>query len=109
MLVPTINEARRSHLQLLKKLSQGATIRKFRLVRTRAQLRLYGIIFYQTEYGKSRIQVRLQDGTVWLSQRLLAELYQVSTRTIREHIINIYSDHEQIPEATIRKFRLVQT
>ena len=37
-----------------------------------------GIIFYQTEDGKSRIQVRLQDGTVWLSQRLLAELYQVS-------------------------------
>ena len=68
-----------------------------------------GIIFYQTEDGKSRIQVRLQDGTVWLSQRLLAELYQVSTRTISEHIINIYSDHELIPEATIRKFRLVQT
>jgi hypothetical protein len=67
------------------------------------------IIFYQAEDGKSRIQVRLQDGTVWLNQRLLAELYQVSTRTISEHIINIYSDHEQIPEATIRKFRLVQT
>ena len=68
-----------------------------------------GIIFYQTEDGKSRIQVRLQDDTVWLSQRLLAELYQVSTRTISEHIINIYSDHELLPEATIRKFRLVQT
>jgi hypothetical protein len=39
----------------------------------------------------------------------LAELYQVSTRTISEHIINIYSDHELSPEATIRKFRLVQT
>ena len=68
-----------------------------------------GIVFYQTEDGKSRIQVRLQDGTVWLSQRLLAELYQVSVRTISEHIINIYSDHEQSPEATIRKFRIVQT
>jgi hypothetical protein len=68
-----------------------------------------GIIFYQTEDGQSKIQVRLLDGTVWLSQRLLAELYQVSTRTISEHIINIYSDHELLPEATIRKFRLVQT
>ena len=68
-----------------------------------------GIIFYQTEDGKSRIQVRLQDGTVWLNQRLLAELYQVSVRTISEHIINIYSDQEQSPEATIRKFRIVQT
>ncbi len=68
-----------------------------------------GIIFYQTEDGQSKIQVRLQDGTVWLSLRLLAELYQVSTRTIGEHIINIYRDHELLPEATIRKFRLVQT
>lgn len=68
-----------------------------------------GLVFYQTEDGKSRIQVQLQDGTVWLSQRLLAELYQVSVRTISEHIINIYSDHELIPQATIRKFRTVQT
>ena len=67
------------------------------------------IIFYQTEDGKSRIQVQLQDGTVWLSQKLLAELYQVSVRTISEHIINIYDDHEQSPESTIRKFRIVQT
>lgn len=47
------------------------------------------MLFYQTEDGQSRIQVWLSDGTVWLSQRLLAELYQVSTRTISEHIINI--------------------
>ena len=67
------------------------------------------LIFYQTEDGKSRLQVQLQDGTIWLNQKLLAELYQVSTRTISEHIINIYSDHELLPEATIRKFRLVQT
>ena len=67
------------------------------------------IVLYQTEDGKSRIQVRLQDGTVWLNQRLLAELYQVSVRTISEHISTIYSDHEQSPEATIRKFRIVQT
>lgn len=68
-----------------------------------------GMLFYQTEDGQSRIQVRLHDETVWLSQRLLAELYQVSTQTISEHIINIYNDHELTPEATIRKFRLVQT
>ncbi len=61
------------------------------------------------EDGKNRIQVRLQDGTVWLNQRLLADLYLVSVRTISEHIINIYSDHELSPEATIRKFIIVQT
>jgi hypothetical protein len=68
-----------------------------------------GILFYQTEDGKSRIQVRLQDGTVWLNQRLLAELYQVSVPTINEHISTIYCDHELSPEATIRKFLIVRT
>lgn len=68
-----------------------------------------GMLFYQTEDGKSRIQVRLQDGTVWLSQRLLAELYQVAVPTINLHVSTIYSDHELTPEATIRKFLIVQT
>jgi hypothetical protein len=68
-----------------------------------------GIIFYQTEDGQSKIQVRLQDGTVWLNQRLLAELYQVSVPTINEHISTIYSDHELNPDVTIRKFLIVQT
>jgi len=68
-----------------------------------------GMLFYQTEDGQSRIQVRLHDETVWLSQRLLAELYQVAVPTINLHISTIYSDHELTPEATIRKFRIVQT
>jgi len=67
------------------------------------------LIFYQTEDGLTRIQVRLSDGTVWLSQRLLAELYQVAVPTINEHISTIYRDHEQSPKATIRKFLIVQT
>ena len=68
-----------------------------------------GMLFYQTEDGQSRIQVRLHDETVWLSQRLLAELYQVAVHTINEHISAIYGDRELTPEATIRKFRIVQT
>jgi hypothetical protein len=68
-----------------------------------------GIIFYQTEDGQSKIQVRLQDGTVWLNQRLLAELYQVAVPTINIHISTIFSDHELVPEATIRKYLIVQT
>ena len=67
-----------------------------------------GILFYQTEDGRSCIQVRLQDGTVWLSQRLLAELYQVAVPTINIHISTIFSDHELVPEATIRKYLIVQ-
>jgi len=44
-----------------------------------------------------------------LSQKLLAELYGVSVPTINEHIANIYDEEELLSEATIRKFRIVQT
>ena len=67
------------------------------------------MMLYQMEDGISRIQVRLYGGTVWLNQRMMAELYQVAANTISEHIANIYNDLELSPEATIRKFRLVQT
>lgn len=67
------------------------------------------ILLYQTEGGQTRIQVRLQDETVWLSQRLMAELFQKDIRTINEHIKNIYAEGELEPEPTIRKFQIVQT
>lgn len=66
------------------------------------------IVFYQTEDGRSRIQVRLDGGTVWLTQRLLAELFQKDVRTVNEHIQNIFEEGELEPAATIRKFRIVQ-
>jgi hypothetical protein len=67
------------------------------------------ILFYQKEGGQSRIQVRLDGGTVWLTQRLIADLYQVSVPTINEHLGNIFDENELDPAATIRKFRIVQT
>ena len=67
------------------------------------------IILYQTEDGKTRISVRLENETVWLSQRLIAELFQISVPTVNEHLKNIYDEKELIPEATIRKFLIVQT
>lgn len=66
------------------------------------------IVLYQGEDGRSRIQVRLDGGTVWLTQRLLAELYQVSVPTINEHLGHIFGERELDPTATIRKFRIVQ-
>lgn len=65
-------------------------------------------LFYQAEDGETRVQVRLVDETVWMSQRLLAELYQKSVPTINEHIAGIYEERELDPAATIRKFRIVQ-
>lgn len=67
------------------------------------------IVFYQDEDGRSRIQVRLDGGTVWLTQRLLAELYQVAVPTVHEHLGNIFADLELDPAATVRKFLIVQT
>ena len=67
------------------------------------------IVFYQGEDGLSRIQVRLDGETVWLTQKLLSELFQKDVRTINEHIQNIFDEGELDPEATIRKFRIVQT
>lgn len=66
-------------------------------------------ILYQTEDGKTRLEVRLVDGTLWLSQRLIAELFQVSVPTVNEHLNGIYEERELAPEATIRKFRIVRT
>ena len=59
--------------------------------------------------GATHLQVRLDGKTVWLTQKLIAELFAVSVKTVNEHLINIYSDAELPPEATIRSFRIVQT
>jgi hypothetical protein len=67
------------------------------------------ILIYQTEDGRTRIDVRLVDETVWLNQKLLADLFQKDVRTINEHIKNIYAEGELEPQPTIRKFRIVQS
>ena len=66
------------------------------------------LLLYQTEDGRTRIQVRMENETVWLMQKLMADLFQKDVRTINEHIRNIYEEGELSPEATIRKFRIVQ-
>lgn len=55
------------------------------------------------------IEVRYQDENLWLTQRMMAVLYDVDVRTISEHITKIYADKELDETATIRKFRIVQT
>lgn len=63
-------------------------------------------LFYQTEDGKTRIDVRVEGETVWLSQKLMAELFQKDVRTINEHIQNIFEEAELQTDAVIRKFRI---
>lgn len=59
--------------------------------------------------GPTQLQVRLDGQSVWLPQRLIADLFQVSLPTVNEHLANIYDDGELDPNPTIRKFRIVQT
>ena len=59
--------------------------------------------------GASQLQVRLEGNTVWLTQKLIAELFQITVPTVNEHLANIYDEGELVPESTIRKFRIVQT
>jgi len=65
-------------------------------------------LVYEAEDGRVKIDVRLEDETVWLTQKLMADLFQVTVPTINEHLKNIYEERELIPDATIRKFRIVQ-
>lgn len=66
------------------------------------------IIIYQSEDGKTHIEVRLDDKTVWLTQQQMADLYQTSRTNIVEHIKHIYEEKELTEEATCRKFRQVR-
>lgn len=55
------------------------------------------------------IEMRYEDENIWLTQKMMATLYDVDVRTINEHIKKIYSDSELEEESTIRNFRIVQT
>lgn len=66
------------------------------------------ILIYQTEDGNTKIDVRLENETVWMTQKGIAELFQKGVNTINEHIKNIYAEGEHRESATIRKNRIVQ-
>jgi hypothetical protein len=66
------------------------------------------ILIYQSDLGKTRLEVRLQDESVWLTQNLMAELYQTTKQNISLHIQNIYEEGELVPEATVKKYLTVR-
>ncbi|MDR2109308.1 MAG: virulence RhuM family protein [Coriobacteriales bacterium] len=59
--------------------------------------------------SETSVEMRYEDENIWLTQKMIAELYGVDVRTINEHIQNIFSDAELVEVATIRNFRIVQT
>ncbi len=65
------------------------------------------IILYQTEDGQTKLEVRLEDETVWLTQQQLATLLQTTKQNISLHIQNIYEEGELTPKATVKKILTV--
>ena len=65
-------------------------------------------LVYEAEDGQVKIDVRLEDETVWLTQQLMAELFQSSKQNINHHIQSIYEEGELVPEATVKKYLTVR-
>ncbi len=63
------------------------------------------IIIYEAENGKTRIEVRFENENVWLTQKLMAELFEVTVPTINEHLTNIFKSGELDKDSVIREFR----
>ena len=66
------------------------------------------LIFEKQAHGDG-IEVRYEDETLWLTQKMMAQLFDVSVKTVNEHLRNVYVSGELEREATVRKFRIVQT
>lgn len=67
------------------------------------------MILYQTEDGRTRIQCRFEEESMWLSQKLMAELFQIGVGTVNHHLKAIFAEGELAAGATIRRYRIVQT
>jgi len=65
-------------------------------------------LIFTNQAGENAIEVRVAEETVWLTQKLIAALFDVTVKTVNEHLINIYKQAELSEVSTIRKFRIVQ-
>ena len=66
-------------------------------------------VVYTGDDGKAHVQIRLLEGSVWMTQRQIAEVFGVSVPTINEHLAGIYVEEELDPARTVRQVRIVQT
>ncbi|HEX4839700.1 MAG TPA: RhuM family protein [Rhabdochlamydiaceae bacterium] len=65
-------------------------------------------LIFTGQSGENSIEVRIAEESVWLTQKLMGVLFEVSFKTINEHLINLFDQKEISREATIRNFRIVQ-
>ncbi len=67
------------------------------------------IVIYQSEDGHTGLQVQLDQDTVWLTQKQMAELFDKDVRTVNEHLKNIFKEDELDDDSVVRKFRITAT
>ncbi len=63
------------------------------------------IIIYNTDDGQTKIEVKIENETVWLSKKQMAELFDKDVRTVNEHIQNVFKEAELAENSVIRNFR----
>jgi hypothetical protein len=68
-----------------------------------------GLVLYTSEDGRTRIDLRVEGQTVWLTQLEIAELFQTTEQNVSLHARNIFDDGELSPEATVKESLTVQT
>ena len=66
------------------------------------------ILIYQNESGNIKVDVRFEDGSIWLSQAQICEVFGKAKSTISEHIKAIFEEEELNPISTVRNYRTVQ-
>jgi hypothetical protein len=66
------------------------------------------ILIYQTENGETKLDVRFHEETVWLSQKMMAQLFQTTVPNINMHLKNIFDEGELEENRTIQEFLIVQ-
>ncbi len=66
------------------------------------------VLVYQAEEGQVKVDVRLEDETVWLTQQLMAELFQTTRQNISLHVQNIFEEGELLPGATVKEYLTVR-
>ena len=66
------------------------------------------IIIYQSDDGETKIDVKLESETIWLSQQQMAVLYKTTKQNISLHIKNIFDEHELDENSTVKEFLTVQ-
>ena len=65
--------------------------------------------FFRCQAGEQSIKARYEDETIWLTQKLMAELFAVDVRTVSEYLKNIFQSSELLEDSVIRKFRNTAT